>query len=355
MQTQSSFYRDLAEIPVYTGAQFVQRRSREQITDAPQSTTIRVTTSVGDHVRNARRSMVKHVFVSADAEEEGLATPSQDQSDAAASYVSPSGRLLVVLREMYAEESRGKKRYVEVWEGDALLGIQDVTNTHAAFYTDEVFSSYGFDRDETRFVYTAEANADLENGTAGSKDKVPFGKYRFAAPLGEKFLGRKRPTLFIFRWNEPSEPQKASYNSQTQPSAVTRIDPQNSSETVTLSFGQATLDESGSTIYATGYEYLPDGRFSGIAGCYNRPSSIWSLKLDSPDDTETAVAQCTPLRLTPKDGSCRSPRYIKHDGQEYLVYLRHELGGPHHSCAQLRVLDFATMKDRVLVDTVMDA
>ncbi|KAI5121465.1 hypothetical protein M0805_003922 [Coniferiporia weirii] len=392
--TGGNLYYDLAEIPVYTGAQIVQKRYRDQNPDGdfhfslvllplspnpareltsayayicfndfflpvPQNLTVRVTTSVNDHVRNVKRNMVKHVFVSPETEEE-FATPAQDQSDAVASYASPSGRLLIVLRETYAEDIHGKKRFVEVWDGDALRASQEVTKTHGGFYIDEVFSSYGFDKDETRFVYTADAHADI--GSYSVNGGVPFDKFRYEAPLGEKFVGKKRPTIFVFRWNLhgdalPSLDSKTAHDhlsSQTLTSIVARIEPQNFSETVTLSFGQATLDETGGTIFATGYEYHADGRFPGLLGCYNRPSSIWSLKAD-PGDPENGVLRCVPLRLTPKDRSCRSSRYVRHGGKDYLVYLSHELGGPHHSCAQLRVLDFETMHDRVLVDTVWDA
>ena len=58
----------------------------------------------------------------------------QDSADAVASVVSPSGRYLVVLREVAAGE--GKKRFVELWEGVCLLHIHDVISRHKAFYVD---------------------------------------------------------------------------------------------------------------------------------------------------------------------------------------------------------------------------
>lgn len=339
---------------------------------------LRVSLSVADHLRNVRRVAVKNVLVSTDSED-GWATPAQDQADAIATYVSPSGRFLVVLRDCRPADSSTTKRFVEVWRGDALLAIKDVTPVHGAFYADgkhnilqkdesiitdllysdlEVFASGGFDKDESRFIYTAEANkpSPEDNGS------VDFDNYRYAAPFGEKFIGKQRAALFLFKWGLPygatdAEEERKSYDHKSGQSAtcvITRIDPQDFDETVTVSFGQARLNEAGDTIYATGYEHLPDGRFPGILGCFNRPSSLWSLKIGQ-DDLKKGVTVCKPTRLTPKERSSRSPRYVRHDGTEYLIYLVHELFGPHHSCASMRVLDFSTMKDRKLVDTAWDA
>ena len=95
---------------------------------------LRVTSTVADHLRNVRRNTVKHILVS--ASEESWSTPAQEQSDAVATYVSASGRLLVILKELRPSDSSATKRFVEVWRGDALLAVKDVTDVHGAFYTD---------------------------------------------------------------------------------------------------------------------------------------------------------------------------------------------------------------------------
>lgn len=208
----------------------------------------------------------------------------------------------------------------------------------------EIFGSGGFDKNESRLIYTAEAN----KANMGSDD---LDNYRFAPTFGEKFIGKQRPALFVLQWGLPCDNNKSG---QLEACSITRISPQNFDETVVVAFGQARLSEAGDTIFATGYELLPDGRFPGILGCFNRPSAIWSLKLET-GEREEGVTICKPTRLTAKDRSSRSPRYIRHNETEFLVYLAHELSGPHHSCACLRVLDFSTMTDRTLVNTVWDA
>ena len=105
---------------------------------------LRVTTSVNDHLRNRTRSLVKYVFPSntntnanANANAGGagaFATPAQDMGDAVASFVSPSGTHLVVLRESTTNDIDA--RFVEVWQGDLLMWSKDVTGEHGSFYTD---------------------------------------------------------------------------------------------------------------------------------------------------------------------------------------------------------------------------
>lgn len=221
----------------------------------------------------------------------------------------------------------------------------------------EYFGSFGFDKNETQIVYCAEANENDYEGKSNSNVwDQSFGKFAFASPLGEKFAGKKLPALFVFRWTNVSSGSvspKDFSNDEPKSSSVLRVDLQNWTETVHLLFGQALMDESGQNIYATGYEYLQDSRFPGIIGCYNRHSAIWCLLIGNQDE-DKGILTCTPVRLTPRDRSSRSPRYIHHDGKDLLVYLSHELGGPHHSCAELHVLDFSKMEDQVLVDTVWE-
>lgn len=95
---------------------------------------MRISSTVADHLRNIRRNTAKHILVS--ASEESWSAPAQEQSDAVATYVSASGRHIVVLRELRPSDSSIVKRLIEVWRGDALLAIKDVTNAHGVFYTD---------------------------------------------------------------------------------------------------------------------------------------------------------------------------------------------------------------------------
>lgn len=91
-----------------------------------------MTSGIVDYLRNTRRSLVKHI-ISTDSGT--FVTSAQDASDAVASFVSPSGGLVAVLRES-AGDSGEKKRLVEVWKGASLQAIADVTKLHGSFYTD---------------------------------------------------------------------------------------------------------------------------------------------------------------------------------------------------------------------------
>ncbi len=98
----------------------------------PGALAIRVTSGVADHLRNTSRSLVKYI-ISTDFGP--LVTSAQDVSDAVASFVSPSGSLVTVLRETHGESDE-KKRFVEVWKEANLQAIADVTKMHGSFYTD---------------------------------------------------------------------------------------------------------------------------------------------------------------------------------------------------------------------------
>ena len=95
------------------------------------SPVIRATTSAHDHSRKINRKTTKTFSLSGDAV---FVSGSPDESEVVASLVSPSGKHLAVLRE--TNEAPDKKRYVEVWAGDRLHAVENVTDKHAAFYTD---------------------------------------------------------------------------------------------------------------------------------------------------------------------------------------------------------------------------
>lgn len=59
-----------------------------------------------------------------------MVTPPVDLSDTLVSVLSPSGLRRGVLRE-----TKDKKRFAEVWIGDRLEAIKDVSKDHDEFYT----------------------------------------------------------------------------------------------------------------------------------------------------------------------------------------------------------------------------
>lgn len=94
---------------------------------------IRVWTTTQDHVRNFHRPITKTFFVNEDSVNVAV---SGESSEVVASMVSPSGQHLAILREISESASPDKKRYVEVWTGDKLTKVEDVSDKHGQFYTD---------------------------------------------------------------------------------------------------------------------------------------------------------------------------------------------------------------------------
>ncbi len=215
-------------------------------------------------------------------------------------------------------------------------------------------STLAFSPSETSLVYTAEANTP-ENNT----DDL-FSKFRFLPDYGERYVGRKRPTLFLARWAHNAE-SLGTPDEDIMPtvSGITVPTPSDTS----ISFGQAqfVVDD---ILLATGYEFSEDGRRLGVMACYNRPTAIWELKLDlasgsvalGPQDTIVALSA---TKVSDPSRSSRSPRPIP--GTSAALWLSHELGGPHASCFSLHKValnardrgEAATARDEVPPATVL--
>ncbi|KAJ6512530.1 Alpha/Beta hydrolase protein [Mycena sanguinolenta] len=319
-------YRVLSELPVPTGAQLI-------------NDVVQVYSSVKDNVRDVKRSLSTAIFVGSRA---SAAAPAVDMGDAVASYSAPAGTFCAPYRAVLRETTE-KKRYIEIWAGDVLVASKDVTEAHGPFYSDDFFSALSFSLIDMAFMYVAEGNEPTEAAE----------KFRFVPHLGESLAGRKRPTIFIFRWDPSATP------SQTSLASVFPILPQNRP----VLFGQPVFSPVDKyTIYATGYEYTPDGRLLGVQWCNNRPSGIWEVKLPSTTDGmevgSPASLRCVSTKLTPSNLSCRSPRIYcdSANGAATLFWLSAASGGPHASTFSLHVRDLATPdpNSQVLVDTVWE-
>ncbi|SRR6266702_3844729 len=317
---------------------------------------LQVVSSTQDHTRNANRTTSKTFFIQpnrSDGTFTVIASAAQDVSpEIIATAVSPSSKLTAILRET---NSADKKRFVEIWEGERLEASVDVTKAHGVFYTDgksldpplsrsskhrawsrhapqslkplppaDQLSTLAFSPSETSLVYTAEANAPENNNT----DDL-FSKFRFLPDYGERYVGRKRPTLFLARWAHNAESLGALAEGVT-PTVHGITVPATSN--ASISFGQAQF-VTDDILLATGYEFSEDGRRLGIMACYNRPTAIWELKLDlalCPQDTIVAFSA---TKISDPSRASRSPRPIP--GTSAALWLSHELGGPHASCFSL--------------------
>lgn len=277
---------------------------------------------------------------------------SVDGSEVVTSMTSPSGRYLAVLREISESSSPDKKRYVEVWTADKLRAVENVTDKHGQFYTDgtsinysiestligieEFLSSISFSPSETKLVYVAEAKPEED-----SSENDPLAKYRFVPELGEAFAGRKKPGIFLFDLSrEVGQAVTALSLDSPPPSPPLLCHP------IFVSEGK---------IAALGYEYSDDGRMLGVCYCPNRAAGVWELSL--PSDLKSAGNE--PLRYTGKKLTlpglaCRSPRVFGQDGRSYILFASNAVGGPHHTCSRIELMDLDNLKTRILLDTVQD-
>ena len=60
-------------------------------------------------------------------------TLAQDASDIQASIVSPSKSRVAILRQTSDQD---KKKFIEIWAGDRLEVLREVSSTHGAFLTE---------------------------------------------------------------------------------------------------------------------------------------------------------------------------------------------------------------------------
>jgi hypothetical protein len=304
-----NWYTELSGIPSYASARFLSDK------------VLQVVSSTQDHTRNANRMTSKTFFIQPNRSNGTftlIASAAQDVSpEVIATAVSPSGKLTAILRETSSAE---KKRFVEIWEGERLEVSVEATKSHGAFYTEDQLSSLAFSPSETSLVYTAEANAP-ENNTEDI-----FSKFRFLPDYGERYVGRKRPTLFVARW----APNADAHGDGIAPSVCSITVPATSN--APISFGQAQF-MADDILLATGYEFCEDGRRLGIMACYNRPTAIWELRLDLASGTHDSIVALSATKISDPSRASRSPRPIP--GTNAALWLSHELGGPHASCFSL--------------------
>lgn len=95
---------------------------------------VRAIASTVDLEKKTNHRYVRTFFINEDAVD---STVAPDASEIVASQLSPTGKLLAVLRESADTTSPGqKKRFVEVWSGEKIVASEEVTSRHEAFYTD---------------------------------------------------------------------------------------------------------------------------------------------------------------------------------------------------------------------------
>ncbi|KAL0956583.1 hypothetical protein HGRIS_002721 [Hohenbuehelia grisea] len=344
-------FRELAELPLPVAGSFLQG-----------SSAISTTYSIRDHDRNIKRTVTKTLFPSSQSQDDSNDASSLTWSgfsqelpkEVVASAFSPSGARRAVLRE-----TDEKKRFVEIWRGDAIEASLDVTEKHGAFYADDYLGTLDFSPSESAILYTAEAKPP-------SKEASSLERFRFTPTFGEGLAGRQRPTIYLFRWREASPSIDAQEQVSVTLQAVSMAQP----PPFPVLLGQA-IFTGEQQIVATGYEYTAAGRLLGIKGCYNRPVGIWELSLpetqekvevEDPEkererekeEKDIGVLQCQNTKLTSLDRSCRTPRVLVQGDKRTLFWVSNATGGAHASCASLHKKDLGSNGDSVLVNTVWE-
>ncbi|CAL1698482.1 unnamed protein product [Somion occarium] len=323
----SAVYRELSVLPSYTASQF------------QASNVIRIASSTNDHVRNVKRQNLQTFVIKGD---DVIVSPATDLVDVVKSAISPSRKWIAILREIQDNSTPdGKKRFVEVWSRDKLEISFDATKSHGAFYGDEIFSSLSFSPSENALIYIAEIQADGPKESEAS----PLSKYTYTPELGEGYAGKKRPGIFVFRWD--AEHRDAL-------PAVHLLRPKELPSQPTL-FTQAVF-ATNDRIFAIGHEYTADERLLGLKFCTNRAACIWDFALPSEDNT-AEVLLCEAWKRTQSSRSARCPRVHIVDGKPLsLVWMSNPVGGPHASCSTLHRHNFATndWSDQIIVESVTD-
>lgn len=183
--------------------------------------------------------------------------------------------------------------------------------------------SISFSPSENSIIYLAEAKAPK------ATDDDPLAKFRYVPHLGEMLTDRKRPTIFVARWDveggEPSiYPLEIADDVRAQlPHIISN---------------PRFFDER--TLVAIGHELMTSGQLPSVRWCHNRPTQIYKLSLSSSrsEDSKYDVLSVSGASLlsNPKKAA-RSPRVLKgKDGNHSSVFwLEHERDGPHASCSRL--------------------
>ncbi|KJA17776.1 hypothetical protein HYPSUDRAFT_191754 [Hypholoma sublateritium FD-334 SS-4] len=321
-----SLYTQLEEIPVPVSAQFISPK------------VVQVTSLGKDHVTNAKRTMSKSIAfnqlktTAGDLSGPGAPISSRLQDvDFVAQTTSLSGNKVATLRNVKGTGG-DVKRVVEVWNLGLLEISLNVTDHHGDFYPDEIIGSLAFAPSEFSILYIAEGNAP--------ESEDPYQKFRFSPDFGEGFVGKRRPAIFVLRWEAHTPDSSSDIHAN-----LAQLETPDS-----IRFGQAIFSAtSDEIIYATGYELTQDGRMLGVKGPLNHPVGIWQLRAPALADVAykvekkpTTVTLSFAWKLTPAHRSCRSPRILRTEGAApTLLFLSSATDGPHASGSALEALDLA--------------
>lgn len=98
---------------------------------------LQVTSSLRDNTRDIKRTLSNSIFLGSAS---AASTPAIDAGDVVAS-ISASPGTMCFPRHAVLRETTEKKRFVELWMGNALEVSKEVSDSHDSFYSEGTFSS----------------------------------------------------------------------------------------------------------------------------------------------------------------------------------------------------------------------
>lgn len=178
---------------------------------------------------------------------------------------------------------------------------------------------------------------DEDSPSSGSSIRSPLDRFRYQAPMGEKYARDFQPRLFLLRVGG-SLPAHLQELRTTKPDRI---------------LAQGVLTSDGNWVAATAYDAMADGRRLGQVYCTNRPSSIRAFPV--PEDVKgnekesqhlSARAKVTAAtvvtmqeskmrQLSTPGRAARSPRAVPSSKRSQVIWLETPEGGPHNSSSAI--------------------
>ncbi|KAM0754121.1 hypothetical protein T439DRAFT_378208 [Meredithblackwellia eburnea MCA 4105] len=288
-------------------------------------------------------------------------------SDVVLSLLSPDGSKSAMFRKNSGKEG-SRKLSVEIWDSLEAYKLHeiDLGDDHGDFYVDDTFGPPSWHPNGHSLVYVAEAPKPK------STPEPKLDQYKYDPDYGEKFTGKKLPTVFLLVL--PGSPFAIE---KTAKPAIHRLTHEDLLKNT--GFGQPVLlpsDESP-RVLVLGYSALGDLRKLGIVFCSSRPAALYELEMwqvkskkknsesnDSGSETEGVKKTATStvwkagaaIRQSPPGRSIRSARVYTPPpgvkGEPLLVFLSNRENGPHASCGQLHAVRLGSGSQTVLVPEV---
>ncbi|XP_065909375.1 acylamino-acid-releasing enzyme-like isoform X1 [Dysidea avara] len=318
-------YKRVATIPA------VSRGRLDQIGAAVSHVT--VDWSQRDLVRSKKVTYKKNYHIKLDENgvvEKSSESPPEDTSRIEASTVTTDGtRRAVLVKE------KGKTpedhQYIEIWDNQCcqtVVAVKKFKKEHGKILRDITFSSFLFSPSGNKLLYIAEKVEPKEVPFFGTQDDDKDGpppvkrgtEYTFKEDWGEQEIGIKSPVAVVL-------------DLATETCTVL-----STGEFSDISVGQAVWSPDELGVVFVGWNNSP--RRLGIIYCSNRRSGLYY----------TSLEDGTCVRLTDGNGSISSPRFNPQGSK--LVYLESPCGGPHHTCAQLNLINWTSKKIETVVDYV---